>query len=69
MTHPSSSIVEPNQEVFRAPIYVLDQPTSQPRCESFGERKTEIESAQFDICYTLTVEMAFETSSNSLDLR
>ena len=68
MAHPSSPIIESNQEVFRAPIYALDQPTSQSRSESRGERETEVGSAQFDIFYALTVEMAFKTSSDSLDL-
>ena len=69
MTHPSNSIVESNQEVFRAPIYALDQSTSQSRRESFREWESEIGSAQFDISYTLTVEVALKTSSDSLDLR
>ena len=69
MAHPSSFIVESNQEVFRTPIYALDQPSHQSRCESFGKRETEVGSAQFDIYYALTVEMAFKTSSDSLDLR
>jgi hypothetical protein len=69
MAHPSSSIVESDQEVFRASIYALDQSALQPRRESFGKRETKVGSAQFDIFYALTVEMAFKTSSDSLDLR
>jgi hypothetical protein len=69
MAHPGDSIVESNQEVFRAPIYAFDQSTHQSRRESFGKWETKVGSAQFDIFYALTVEMAFKTSSDSLDLR
>ncbi|SVC00755.1 uncharacterized protein METZ01_LOCUS253609, partial [marine metagenome] len=66
---PGGSIVESNQEEFRAPIYALDQPTYQSRRKCFREWETKVGSAQFDVPYTLTVEMLLKTSSDSLDLR
>ena len=68
MTHPGSPIVESNQEVFRAPIYALDQPTHQSRRKCFGKWETKVGSAQFDIYYALTVEVILEASPDSLDL-
>ena len=69
MTHPCQITGEPDQEVFRAPIYALDQPTSQSRSESRGEWVTEVGSAQFDIFYALTVEMILEAPPDSFDFR
>ena len=69
MTKPRNPIIQSYQEIFRAPIYALDQPTSQSRSESRGERETEVGSAQFDIFYALTVEMILKAPPNSFDFR
>ena len=69
MTKPRNPIIQCYQEIFRAPIYALDQPTPQSRTKSFGERKSEVRSAQFDIFYALTVEMILEAPPDSLDFR
>ena len=69
MTKPRNPIIQSYQEIFRAPIYALDQPTSQSRSESRGERESEVGSAQFDIFYALTVEMILEAPPDSLDFR
>ena len=69
MTKPRNPIIQSYQEIFRAPIYALDQSTSQSRSESRGERETEVRSAQFDIFYALTVEMILEAPPDSLDFR
>ncbi len=69
MTKPRNPIIQSYQEIFRAPIYALDQPTSQSRSESRGERETEVGSAQFDIFYALTVEMILEAPPDSFDFR
>ena len=69
MTKPRNPIIQSYQEIFRAPIYALDQSTSQSRSESRGERETEVGSAQFAIFYALTVEMILEAPPDSLDFR
>ena len=69
MTKPRNPIIQSYQEIFRAPIYALDQPTSQSRSESRGERETEVGSTQFDIFYALTVEMILEAPPDSFDFR
>ena len=69
MTKPRNPIIQSYQEIFRAPIYALDQSTSQSRSESRGERETEVGSAQFDIFYALPVEMILEAPPDSLDFR
>ena len=69
MAKPRNPIIQSYQEIFRAPIYALDQSTSQSRSESRGERETEVGSAQFDIFYALTVEMILEAPPDSLDFR
>ena len=69
MAHPSSSIVESNQEVFRAPAYALDQPATQRPLESFRERETKVGTAQLDLLDASAQEMILEASPDSLDLR
>ena len=69
MTKPRNPIIQSYQEIFRAPIYALDQPTSQSRSESYWHWKTAVGSAQFDIFYALTVEMILEAPPDSLDFR
>ena len=69
MAHPGGPIVESDQEVFRTPVYTLDQPAAQHRLESFREWESEIGSAQLDLFDASAYEMILKTSSDSLDLR
>ena len=69
MTKPRNPIIQSYQEIFRAPIYALDQPTPQSRSESRGEWESEVRSAQLDLLDVSAYEMILEAPPDSLNLR
>ena len=69
MREPCESSLQSNQEVLGTPVYSLDNPTSDPRLESFRERESEVRSAQVDLLDASAYEMILEASPDSLDLR